>query len=216
MVIKKEKYTLCHFNNEEKVFGYIHKDVEEEQRLALRAVLKEQDVIDITDIWNLNFEKLKEAKDSYENETDSFIIKFDNFYLVIHKYYEKPSVSNRLSCYISKYTEPWIISSVDIAECDELSFFIEETVNNSKLFDEPLYFFRRKEQEQDLIYASGRIILQKKNFTVIKLGAHTDYVFSFGELVLINENGSITELYHNVSTTTSKHINEYKRMVGVL
>ena len=72
----------------------------------------------------------------------------------------------------------------------------------------------KEKNNRYLIYSFGRIVLQKKNFTVIKLGAHTDYVFSFGELVLINENGKITELEHTVSVSTSKHINEYKRMIG--
>lgn len=211
MVIKKEKYTLCDFDDNKRIFGFVHKDIKKEEQLALRAVLEEQNIIDITDIWNLDSEKLKKAK--YSCEIERFTVHFDSFDLIIHN----SSTPDRLVCYISRSGVLWIISSVDIAECDELSFFIEKVVNESKVFDKPLHFLRKtKEQKQDLIYASGRIILQKKNFVVIKLGAHTDYVFSFGELVLINENGLITELEHTVSTSTSKHINEYKRMVGVL
>ena len=214
MVIRKEKYTLCHFDNKNKVFGFVHKDVKKEERLALQAVLKEQNVFDITDIWNLNFEKLKEAKDSCNNEKETCIVKFDNFNLYLHNYIDS---IEEMVCYISKHNVSWIIGSVDISYCEDLASFIMKTVNDSKLFDKPIYFSSvPEEMKKELTYASGRILLQKKNFTVIKLGAHTDYVFSFGELVLVNENGLITELNHTVSTSTSKHINEYKRMVGAL
>lgn len=212
MVIRKEKYTLCHFDNKNKVFGFIHKDVKKEERIALQCFLQEQNVFDITDIWNLNFEKLKEAKDSCDNERGTYTVKFDNFHLVLHNYSEKEMIY-----YISKDNVSWIIGNLDISNCEDIASFIMKTVNDSKLFDKPIFFSSKPEElKQELTYASGRIILQKKNFTVIKLGAHTDYVFSFGELVLINENGLITELNHTVSTSSSRHINEYKRMVGAL
>lgn len=215
MIIKKEKYTLIECDNN--VFGYIHRDVKKEERLALRAVLKEQNVFDITDIWNLNFEKLKEAKDSYNNEKETYIVKFDNFNLYLYNCTGFNYPVEEMVCYISKNNVSWIIGSVDISYCEDIASFIMEKVNGSKLFDKPIFFSSvPEEMKRELTYASGRIILQKKNFTVIKLGAHTDYVFSFGELVLVNENGLITELNHTVSTSTSRHINEYKRMVGAL
>lgn len=217
MVIRKEKYTLCHFDNKNRIFGFIHKDVKKKERLALQAVLKEQNVFDITDIWNLNFEKLKKAKDSCDNEKETYTVEFNDFDLFLHNYTDSNYPVGEMICYISKKNVSWIIGTVDISKCEDIAFFITETVNGSKLFDKPIFFNSiPEEMKYELVYDSGRIILQKKNFTVIKLGAHTDYVFSFGELVLVNENGLITELDHNVSTSTLRHINEYKRMVDVL
>lgn len=217
MVIRKEKYTLCHFDNKSKIFGFVHKDVKKAEKIALQCFLQEQNVFDITDIWNLNFEKLKEAKDSCGNERETYIVKFDNFNLVLHNYTDSDYPVGEMICYITKDNVSWIIGTSDISKCEDIASFITETVNGSKLFDKPIFFNSiPEEMKQNLTYTSGRIILQKKNFTVIKLGAYTDYVFSFGELVLINENGLITELNHTVSTSTSRHINEYKRMVGAL
>ena len=137
MVIRKEKYTLCHFDNKNKVFGFVHRDVKKEERLALQAVLKEQNVFDITDIWNLNFEKLKEAKDSFNNEKETCIVKFDNFNLYLHNYTDPV---NEMICYISKDNVSWIIGNSDLSNCEDIASFIMETVNDSKLFDKTIRF----------------------------------------------------------------------------
>ena len=98
MITKRKKYTLIECHNH--IFGYIHRDVKKEERLALRAVLKEKGVLDITGILYLNVQMLKKAH-KYVNFVDdkmevSITIPFKNFKFSFHDYAEKEKVL----CYI--------------------------------------------------------------------------------------------------------------------
>ena len=78
MITKKKKYTLI--KCEDGIFGYIHRDVKKEERLALRAVLKEEGVFDITDILYLNVKMLKKKHQFVNNEMEVTVsIPFKNF-----------------------------------------------------------------------------------------------------------------------------------------
>lgn len=95
MIIKRKKYTLIECNNN--TFGYIHRDVKKEERLALRAVLKEECVFDITDVLYLNVKMLNRKHQLVNDEKEVCVtIPFKNFEFSFHDYnkYEK------VICYI--------------------------------------------------------------------------------------------------------------------
>ena len=77
MVTKRKKYTLI--KCEDGIFGYIHRDVKKEERLALRAVLKEEGVFDITDILYLNVKMLEKRLQFVNDMEVSVFIPFKNF-----------------------------------------------------------------------------------------------------------------------------------------
>lgn len=70
-MIKRKKYTLIRY--EDNVFGYIHRNVKKDERLALQAVLKEDGVFDVTDILFLNVKMLKKAN-KYLNDEGEVIV----------------------------------------------------------------------------------------------------------------------------------------------
>lgn len=86
-MIKRQKYTLI--KCEDNVFGYIHRNIKKDERLALQAVLKEKGVFDITDILNLNV-KMLERKYQFVNDNMevSVTIPFKNFEFHFHDYNE--------------------------------------------------------------------------------------------------------------------------------
>ena len=86
-MIKRQKYTLI--KCEDNVFGYIHRNIKKDEQLALRAVLKEKGVFDITDILNLNVKMLKKKYQFINDKMEvSVTIPFKNFEFHFHDYNE--------------------------------------------------------------------------------------------------------------------------------
>lgn len=87
MITKNAKYTLI--KCEDNVFGYIHRNVKKDERLALQAVLKEEGVFDITDILNLNVAMLKKKYQFINDKMEvSVTIPFKKFEFHFHDYNE--------------------------------------------------------------------------------------------------------------------------------
>lgn len=123
MVTKRKKYTLikCEYG----IFGYIHRDVKKDERLALRAVLKEKGVFDITDILYLNVKMLEKRLQFVDNEEVSVSIPFKNFEFNFHDH----SKYKEALCYFYFSDTTKFLFHTEIKEDPYLYNFLKKFVN---------------------------------------------------------------------------------------
>ena len=124
MVTKRKKYTLI--KCEDGIFGYIHRDVKKEERLALRAVLKEKGVFDITDILYLNVKMLEKRLQFVYDMEVSVSIPFKNFEFNFHDH----SKRKKALCYFYFSDATKVLFHTDIKKDSYLYNFLKKFVNN--------------------------------------------------------------------------------------
>ena len=127
MVTKRKKYTLI--KCEDGIFGYIHRDVKKEERLALRAVLKEKSVFDITDILCLNVKMLEKRLQFVDNMEVSVSIPFKNFKFNFHDH----SKRKEALCYFYFSDTTKFLFHTDIKEDPYLYNFLKKFVDKVNL-----------------------------------------------------------------------------------
>ena len=128
MIIKREKYTLIRYGDN--VFGYIHRNVKKDERLAFQAVLKEDGVFDITDILYLNIKMLKNKFDFINDNMEvSVTIPFKNFEFNFHD----NNKFKEVLCYINFYDNKTYLYHPSIEEDTYLYNFLRKFVNRVKL-----------------------------------------------------------------------------------
>ena len=128
MITKRKKYTLIECDNN--IFGYIHRDVKKEERLALQAVLKEKGVFDITSILSLNVKMLKKKHQFTNDEMEvSVTIPFKNFEFTFHDYNKREYAV----CYVYFSNPIAFLFHSNIKEDPYLYNFIKKFVNKANL-----------------------------------------------------------------------------------
>ena len=125
MVTKRKKYTLI--KCEDGIFGYIHRDVKKEERLALQAVLKEQGVFDITDVLYLNVRK---KRLQFVDDMEVCVsIPFKNFEFNFHDH----SKSKEVLCYLYFSDVTKFLFYADIKKDPYLYNFLKKFVDKVNL-----------------------------------------------------------------------------------
>lgn len=128
MIIKTDNYTLIKY--EDNVFGYIHRNVKKDERLALQAVLKQDGVFDITDILYLNVKMLEKKYVFTTNDMEiSVTIPFKNFELNFHD----TNKFKEVLCYINFYDNKTYLYHPSIEEDPYLYNFLKKFINKVKI-----------------------------------------------------------------------------------
>ena len=127
MVTKRKKYTLI--KCEDGIFGYIHRDVKKGERLALRAVLKEKGVFDITDILYLNVKMLEKRLQFVDDMEISVSIPFKNFEFSFHDH----SKRKEALCYFYFSDTTKFLFYADIKKDPYLYNFLKKFVDKVNL-----------------------------------------------------------------------------------